>query len=1139
MNDVPRPDYALLLRRSLRAIEELEEKLAATRRSSEEPVAIVGIGCRFPGGVRDTRSFWELLRDGTDAVTEVPKYRWDIDEVFDPDPDAQGKTYTRWGGFLGDVEHFDAAFFGVSPREAVALDPQQRLLLELTWQSLEDAGISPASLADSQTAVYVGISGMDYSVRRMESIGARIGDFYAGSGTAHSMASGRLSYVLGLHGPNLPIDTACSSSLVAIHLALGALRNREADMAVAGGVNLILSPIGAILTCRGRMMSYDGRCKAFDASADGYVRSEGCAMLVLKRLADAERDGDRILALLRGSAVNHDGRSAGLTVPSGPAQEAVIRAALADAGVAPDSIGYLEAHGTGTALGDPIEVKAIDQVFGGRPADRPLLLGSVKTNIGHTEATAGVAGFIKAVLALQHRAIPPHLHLHTPNPHIPWDRVCVAVPTSLVPWESAAGAPRRAGVSAFGFSGTNAHVVLEEAPPSDTEAPVAGPQLLVLSAQTPLALGELAQSYAAMLEAPEASPLSHVAATAALGRSHFAERLALVADDVATARATLAAAAADDFAPGVAHGRASSVAPEVVFLFTGQGSQRPGMTQRLIETEPVFREAMQRCDALLLPHMGRSLLDVLRAGGDAAELIDDTAWTQPALFAVEYALTRLWASWGVEPIAVMGHSVGEYVAACVAGVFSLEDGLRVIAARGRLMSRLPREGSMAAVFADEATVRRAIAAHERWVSIAATNGPRSTVISGRTDAVQEIMAGLAAAGVESQLLKVSHAFHSPLMEPMLDAFEAEILPVSFSPPRIGFVSNVTGRLAGDEVCTAAYWRRHVMAPVRFMESIDTLQHENYRLHVEIGPTPILLGMAQRCEVAEDSIWVPSLRKACDEQISMLQSAGELHVRGVPMRWTGIMGEGARRRRASLPTYPFQKQRYWEDFEPLVRRADVASTGTGHPLLGDALESPLRIFQGRIGVPVQPWLADHRILDLTLFPAAGFLEVTLAAARHAVGPRVRLRDVVIREGLPLPDEASVVTQVIATPMEGAAWKIEVFSREASEDPEQPWRLHASAVAELENEAPPAAVHVAGFPTAGDPVEVAGYFERLREGGAEYGPAFRGIRQMVRAGNEVFGEVQLPDTLAGDAGRMHLHPALLDAMPPAGWHRHPAR
>ena len=1139
------PDYRALLKRSLAAIQQLESKLAAVEQARVEPIAIVGIGCRFPGGVTNVETYWELLRNGVDAVSEVPADRWSIADTYDPDPDTIGKTYTKWGGFLDDVDKFDAAFFGISPREATSMDPQHRVLLEVSWEALENAGIAPTSLAGSRTAVYLGISTHDYSNQFCEIVGLTYADAYAASGAAHAVASGRVSYFLGLHGPNAPIDTACSSSSVAIHLAAQSLRSQESNVALAAGVNLTLTVSGSILTSRARMMSFDGRCKTFDASADGYVRSEGCGVLVLKRLSDARRDGDRILALIRGSAVNQDGRSSGLTAPNGVAQETVIRDALTNARLAPDDIDVVEAHGTGTALGDPIEMNALGKVFGQRDPAHPLYVGSVKTNIGHAEGSAGIAGVIKTVLALQHKQIPPHLHLKTPNPLIPWSSLPIKVPLSLTPWiaqeqsvegRSNATKPRRAGVSAFGFSGTNTHIVLEEAPAEVVAVGQddASPKLLVCSAQTTAALRASAEQLREYLRRSDAASLPDVAFTAGIGRAHFVERLAIVAADRATAAERLDAflSEPDGITPAcAARGRSpAGTTPEFAFLFTGQGAQRFGMGRELYETQPVFRDALDACAVVIDPIVGRSLIDVMFRDESARDLLDDTAFTQPALFAIEYALAQLWRAWGVEPTMMMGHSVGEYVAACIAGVFSLADAARLIAHRGRLMSALPRDGSMVAIFADRERVTRALVGFEADVSIGAANGPTNTVIAGRASAIEQILKQLAADEIEFQRLNVSHAFHSPLMDPMLDEFERIASTIRYSEPRIGVVSNVTGRIAGPEIATPAYWRRHVRAPVLFVDGVETLLIEGMRTFVEVGPSPTLSRMAQRCPGAEGAAWLSSLRKDHGDSQAMLDTLGQLYVRGQRVDWASLAGPGPRR--TELPTYPFQRERFWHDLTPrsASRQRLVAGRDTKHPLLGSRLAGPLHVYQSRLSTADVPWLIDHQILDLVLFPGTGFFELALAAARQTTGQDVRLEDVVIRDRLVLPNEGGVMAQVIVTPTPEGTYTVDVYTAEvdntdASASPEN-WRRHLSANVIAADDG------VRPMPTRelrGDVVDydVAEHYDRLRERGAQYGPTFQGIRSLQRSGDELLARVELPSEIASSAAALHLHPALLDA------------
>jgi acyl transferase domain-containing protein/acyl carrier protein len=924
---------------------ELQETVEALERARHEPIAIVGAGCRFPGGADDLESFWQLLDAGRDAVTRVPADRWDADAFYDSNPDAHGKTYTRHGAFLDNVDRFDPQFFGISPREAVSLDPQQRLLLEVSWEALESAGVVPDALLGTRTGVFVGISSGDY-MRLQTMTGAPL-DIYAGTGNSLSVAAGRLAYTLGLQGPCVALDTACSSSLIAVHLACQSLRNAECAVALAGGVNAILTPDTHVMLSRGRMVAPDGRCKTFDAAADGYGRGEGCGVVVLKRLSDAQAAGDRILAVVRGSAINQDGRSSGLTAPNGPAQEAVVRDALSRASVNPADVMYVEAHGTGTPLGDPIEVQALASVLGaGRDPADPVSIGSVKTNIGHLEAAAGVAGLIKIVLALQHQRIPAHVNFREPNPFIPWSSLPVRVASQPLEWPR--GSRRRiAGVSSFGFSGSNAHVVVEE-PPIVPVPAASGPErpqhLLTLSARNAAALAASARAYARRITTGGDAELADVCFSANTGRSQFERRLAVRGSSASEMAAALEAFADGGATPALASGRIDpGSSTDVVFLFSGQGSQHRDMARELYETQPVFRAAIDECARILDGLLPAPLLSVLypAAPGGAASL-DETQYTQPVLFAVEYALSELWRSWGVRPAAALGHSVGEYVAACVAGVLSLEDALKLVAARGRLMQALPAGGSMAAVGCEESRVRHAIAPYASSVSIAAINAPRQIVVSGTRADVAAALSPLERDGVKVTWLQVSHAFHSPLLEPMLDEFERVARGVTFSAPALDVISNVTGEIAtGDDLITAGYWRRHARAPVQFAHSIETLQAAGYSVFLEIGPAATLTALAQ-LSAAEGASWIASLRSARGAWDQMLEAAGALYIRGVAMDWAGF-DRAYGRRRVALPTYPFQRQRYWIEgagpVAPHVSRPGASAAIPGeYEVIWEAAES---------------------------------------------------------------------------------------------------------------------------------------------------------------------------------------------------------
>ena len=921
----------------LQEVLDLQDKggveISAVTIQENEPIAVVGMSCRFPGAP-DVNAFWELLSKGMDGIGEIPPDRWNIDDYFDAELDSPGTMYTRNGGFIRDIDQFDARFFGISPREAMPMDPQHRLLLEQAWVALENASIPASDLAGSRTGVFVGMTSADYA--DLVKANSSNMDAYFVTGNSFSTAAGRLSYVLGLQGPAMAIDTACSSSLVALHEAVNSLQRGESDLALSGGVSLMIDPANTAALCRAQMLAADGRSKTFDARADGYGRGEGCGFVVLKRLCDAERDRDTVLAVIRGTAINQDGRSSGLTVPNGPAQERVIREAMARARVSPQQVSYLEAHGTGTSLGDPIEVQAAAAVLGKeRPADAPLLLGSVKSSIGHLEGAAGIASLIKLVLSLHHEQIPKNLHFETPNPHIPWAELPVEVVSEQRPWPRGEQ-PRIAGVSSFGMSGTNVHVVVEEGMTSadlagDEQDAVRNQYLLTLSAQTEAGLRELAAGYAAFIADLNSSDLANVCYTANTGRTHMEERAGLVAESREVMLQQLEELSRGESAAGVSSGRAKSHerSSGVAFLFTGQGSQYPGMGQKLYESEPVFRDVMDRCanvfDEVRGEERSLGLLEVMF--GDHEEALGQTGYTQPALYALEVSLAAVWRHWGIEPAVVIGHSVGEYSAACVAGVFSVEEGLRLIAERGRLMQGLPQGGSMASVNAPLEEIEAEAAANE-GLAVAAYNG-RDTVLSGTRESVEAAMERLSAQGHRCKELRTSHAFHSALMDPMLEPFQEYAKGLDYQPLQKRLVSNLNGTvLEPGEVLDASYWMRHIRQPVRFTAGIDAISGLGCGAMLELGPHPVLTPMGQQCwarsaiaaEADDEPVWVASLRREHDDETRMLSAAADLFVGGVALDFEALEGKDiAHRVRVPLPNYPFQRKRYWVDSEFGVAR----------------------------------------------------------------------------------------------------------------------------------------------------------------------------------------------------------------------------
>ncbi|WP_327095842.1 SDR family NAD(P)-dependent oxidoreductase [Nocardia vinacea] len=1126
------------LRAAKKHIQHLEDRAG-------EPIAIVGMSCRYPGGVETPAQLWDLVASGTDAVGPFPADRgWDLERLFDTDPDAPGTVYTREGGFLDAAGDFDAGFFGIGPSAALAMDPQQRLFLETAWEALEDAGIDPVTLRGSDTGVFAGVIHQDYGPRVGSPGLTAEAEGHAYLGVSNSVLSGRVAFTFGFKGPALSVDTACSSSLVALHLACHALRQGDTSLALVGGVTVMSDPALLIAFGRQHALSPDARCKAFAAAANGTGFSEGLGMLAIERLSDARRHGHRVLAVIRGSAVNQDGASNRLTAPNGPSQEKVIAQALANAGLTPADVDVVEAHGTGTTLGDPIEAQALIAAYGRDRAGEPLRIGSLKSNIGHTSAAAGVGGVIKMVQAMRHDMLPATLHVDTPTPHVDWSAGSVRLLTTAEPWP-AGERVRRAGVSSFGASGTNAHVILEEAPALEAastetadEAPDQGAKALaaglftwLLSAKTEDGLrAQAAKLRQFAIEHPDVA-VDDIGYSLLTTRARLDWRGVVVAGDRDTLLAGLAALAEHGSActaPGVTAAQAMS--RRTAFLCTGQGAQRAGMGRELYEAFPVFAAALDEVCEQFDPLLGVSLRQVMFTGGgpDDAGLLDRTDFTQPALFAYEVALCRLLDSFGVTPDYLIGHSIGELAAAYLAGVWTLPDACRLVAARGRLMGLLPEGGAMLAVAASEHEVSEALAGQADRVSLAAVNAPQAVVVSGDEDAVAAIEQQFADRGRKTSRLRVSHAFHSHRMDPMLAEFATVARDVSYRRPQLPLVSNLSGRIAGDEVLDPAYWVRQVRSAVRFAPGIESLAAAGVRRFLEVGPDAVLATMTRQSlpeDIESQSSVIAGARRGHGEVEQFVTGLARAHAAGADVDWR-VFFAARPVSRVSLPTYAFQRRRYWLETTPGIAGADsLGLRVVAHPMLDTAVPMAAGgvVLTGQLSALSQPWLADHVIGGVMLLPGTGFVELALRAGREAGCPVIE--ELMLQAPLVFPPSGGVRIQVVVggPEPESAQRSLSIYSRGAHDHDGQ-WELHAHGLltsrddtAMPEPEAWP--------PAAATAVEID--YTKFLTRGYDLGPAFRGVRALWRRGEEVFAEIAVDaDTGVHGAG-FGIHPALLDA------------
>ena len=1120
-----------LMQKALNEIKTLRSQVNALK----EPVAIIGIGCRFPGMCQTPDEYFQLLSEGVDAISEVPGDRFAIDEYYDPEPGVPGKIYTKYGGFIGEVNRFDNDFFEMTPREVLSLDPQQRVLMEVAWEALENANIKPDALYNTQTGVYIGMSSYDFMMKQAGNLYPKDIDAYFTLGNAHCVASGRISYFLGLTGPCMTVDTACSSSLMSVHLACQSLRQKECHLAIAGGINLILSPEVSINFSRAKMLSKDGRCKTFDNSADGYGRGEGCGIIILKRLQDAIADNNDIIAVIKGSATNQDGPSSGITVPNGPSQQNVINNALNNAGISPDQVSYIEAHGTGTSLGDPIEIRALASVFKNHKKSTPLIVGSVKTNIGHLEAASGIASLIKVALSIKHKIIPKHLHLKSLNQYIDWQSIPIHIPTESCDWPKAYER-RIAGISSFGFSGSNVHMILEEptfdkniVEKQNTISEKANQYyIFTLSAKNKSALNDLKNKYLNYLQdvkntqhlCPES--LSY---TSIQCRSHFQYRMSIIFENIDK----LVLLLKNDNDQSYLYQNKAVTNPPIAFLFTGQGSQYSGMGKILYQTYPVFRDVVNQCCDFLKDEFSESILDVMgytNAQTDP-DLIHNTVYTQTTLFIFEYALARLWKSWGLEPEIVMGHSIGEYVAACIAGIFSLDDGLKLVVNRAKLMQELPKNGEMAAVFADINVIYDIIDDYTD-VAIAAINGPKSIVLSGKKESISSLKDVFKTKKITFVPLNVSHAFHSPLMAPMLKKFEQIASTINYNEPQLKIVSNTTGKIVTNEMSHASYWTNHIKQPVQFYPSIKLLFEEEFRIFLEIGPKSTLSRMGSMCFPDNNTRWLASIMPD-NPMLQLMKTVSELYVNGVNIHWKNLFPTN-NIKTINLPSYAFQRKKYWlKELDQKFQKVIIPETNQIHPLIKNIKKTSLDdiLFEAVLNIQLssQSYITHHKILDNIVFPASGFIELIIASANEISGGKhIYIEDFSFDKALFLDKEVNTNVQISFKTIDDNKYQCTIYSKSGQNE----WLENAHCfLSKIKTNKENNALTLKDLQSRiSSEIIVSELYNKYSSQGLNYGNFFQAIEKAWGNGNEVLGKIQLSKELLDDSSNYYLHPIISD-------------